>query len=636
MSVSQKNGNSAARQPPVSDDEGSGAETLVDSEDAPTEDEDFSSEEDPVLDYDDVRETFTKKFSNNFVDNVAPTGMGIESENNIVRNEETLEHGDGIIPSADVYQDILNEDLWEAIHSELEDNVEGYGEEAEFYFDLKQIEEKGHLEERPAAMKFEVEGEPENVLSPIELDFDLGQLELDSGAFAVSEDDEGSFGLALDVLKSIKEGSRRYIEDKFSEKEGVPELVFDDQGLTIQYREPEEVPEEIGDREIIIRGVGEEYDQDQGLEFVKEHGDQFTSVEYYSDYIATIFGPQVIENMFGASTQLTSGLYAEEGEDFDQSDVDQKIAEEMPYRMLFEGAFDVLTSNTYVEDEDGDKQVFDINGIYWGESYGQHSIDEAGVDEEASERFGTPWELLKRLDNSEDGLREMVDYYMTEHNMVWIKPPEDGEYVEIEGDVDYDEVGLLALDPDNPKTPRKFVEDGEVDFTKVWVPEGTENPSPDDLERVEGTLNLEGMSEEEMKEYHLENFSGMHLGGMHHDVRFKPGTGGFEYRVARQNYEDEPAVALAKAAVIPHGDKIREAIESYDESINPADPETVPDYDNKEAWTEIFEEVYTDDDVRETARELAPDYADEFEQYVDKSLENGPPGEHVRRKEPAD
>jgi len=201
--------------------------------------------------------------------------------------------------------------------------------------------------------------------------------------------------------------------------------------------------------------------------------------------------------------------------------------------------------------------------------------------------------------------------------MAWIAPPGE-EHIEIDGetpkDFDYGDVALLTVDPENPKTPREYIEDGEIAFTKV-VRDGEKG-----LNRVNGTVDLSGMEEDDLKEYHQANFSEAHIGGMHHDVRPKFSTGGFEYRNSRQNFENEPSVALAKAAIMPHGDKIKDAMDEY--GIDPADPETVPDYDDQEAWTEIFSEVY-DDEVIETAQSMAPGYADDFETYVAERL-SGP------------
>ena len=65
------------------------------------------------LDYEEIVEEFTEEFRDNFGENVGPTGMGVESENPIVREE------DGIMPLAPQYQDIISEGLWESIEEEL-------------------------------------------------------------------------------------------------------------------------------------------------------------------------------------------------------------------------------------------------------------------------------------------------------------------------------------------------------------------------------------------------------------------------------------------------------------------------------------------------------------------------------------
>lgn len=548
------------------------------------------------LDYEEVLEEFTEAFENNYEENVGPTGMGVESENPIVRGE------DGVMPLAPDYQKIISEGLWSSIEDELEENVEGYGEE--FSFELKGFKEKGHFDEMASEMSVEVsEGSEELIDSPA-MDWEIGpQIEIDSGAFEI--DRNGDFGTLLDVLTSLREGTKKYIQENH------PELEFADQGLTRQFREPGEVPESIGDRQVIKRGIGDEYDRDEAVEFAEEFYDHFSSIEYCADYIGTIFGPQIMENMFGGSTQLTSGLWHEDEEEID---LDERMSEEMAYRIVFEGAFDVLTSSVY--DGDGESQV-GVNQDYWKNSaYGQHFTDDADVDEEALDRTGTPWNVIESVMESGDqgAFRGMVDEYMTGHNMAWIAPP-DKEHVEIDGetpeDFNYEDVTLLTVDPENPKTPKEYIEDGEVDFTKV-VKDGE-----DGLKRVNGRVDLSGMDEDDLTNYHRDNFSEAHIGGLHHDVRPKFGTGGFEYRNARQNYENEPSVALAKASIIPHGDKIREAMESR--SINPADPETVPDYDDEKAWIDVFQDVY-DDDVMETVETMAPGYADNFKEYVNNRL----------------
>lgn len=564
-----------------------------------------SAENDAGLVYDEVLAEFTDDFAGNFEENIAPTGMGVESEVPNVRKE------DGVMPVAPAYQGIISEGLWESIEEELEENVDGYSED--FSFEFNGVKEKGHFEDMPAEMEVEVAEDSEVLLGAPAVDWEIGpQIENDSGAFNI--DGNGNFGTLLDVLESVKAGTRKYMAENH------PEIVQADQGVTRQFREPEEVPDEVerldgeGEREVIKRGIGEEYDRDEALEFVEEFYDHFSSIEYCADYIGTIFGPQIVENMFGGSTQLTSGLWSEDGE----IDLDDRVSEEMAYRMIFEGGFDALTSNVYDEDgEEAERQV-GINQEYWLQSaYGQYFLDDADVDEEALDRTGTPWEMIQTVRDDDDPFQSMVDHYMTQHHMAWIAPP-DEEHVEFEDDVpedfDYESVALLAVDPEDPKTPREYIEDGEVSFSKV-VTDGEGG-----FERATGTVNLEGMDEEEAKEYHKSNFSEIHIGGMHHDVRPKFGTGGFEYRNSRQNYEDEPSVALAKASIMPHGDKIVDVMQEY--GIDPSDPETVPDYDDEEAWTEIFREVY-DEDVMETAEEMAPEYADDFQAYVQQRL-SGP------------
>lgn len=553
--------------------------------------------------YEEVLEEFSEEFAENYRGNVAPTGMGVESETPIVRNE------DGVMPLAHEYQDIISGGLWDSIEEELEENVDGYGEE--FSFEMKGVKEKGHFEEMPSEMSVEASEGSEPVIGAPAIDWEIGpQIETDSGAFQV--DGSGNFGTLLDVLSSIKEGTRKYMVENH------PELEFADQGLTRQFREPGEVPDEVerldgeGNREVVKRGIGEEYGRDEALEFVEDFYEHFSSIEYCADYIGTIFGPQIMENMFGGSTQLTSGLWHEEEGEID---LDNRMSEEMAYRIVFEGAFDVLTSNVYSEEDGIPKRQVDVNQDYWENSaYGQHFVDDADVDEEAIDRTGTPWGAIEAVMDSDSEFQGMVDHYMTGHNMSWIAPP-DEEHVEFDGDVpdgfNYSDVALLTVDPGNPKTPKQYIKDGEASFSKV-VRDGDGG-----LTKVTGTVDLSGMDEEEVKEYHKANFSEAHIGGLHHDVRPKFGTGGFEYRNSRQNYEAEPNAALAKAAIIPHGDKIVEAMEDY--GIDPADPETVPDYDNEEAWTEIFSSVY-DDEVMDTAEDMAPAYADEFQVYVQERL----------------
>lgn len=557
------------------------------------------------LEYEQVLEEFAEDFADNFQDNTAPTGAGIESEIPIVRKE------DGLMPLSPEYQQILSEGLWESIERELEENVEGYGDN--FTFELKGVKEKGHFEDMPAEMAVDSSEVSEDLIDAPAMDWEIGpQIEIDSGAFQL--DGSGNFGILLDVLNSVKKGTRKYL------RENHPELEFADQGLTRQFREPGDVPDEAerldgeGIRRVVKRGIGEEFDRDEAVEFSDEFYDHFSSIEYCADYIGTIFGPQIMENMFGGATQLTSGLWQEDGEDID---LDERISGEMAYRIVFEGAFDVLTSSVY-EEENGERvRKVGVNQDYWENSaYGQHFLDDADVDEEALDRTGTPWDLLEDVaDEAETGeFQAMVDHYMTEHHMAWIAPP-DEENVEFHGelpdDFDYEDVALLTVDPEDPKTPKEYIEEGEASFTKV-VKDGEES-----LTRVSGTVDLSGMDEEDLKEYHQANFAEAHIGGMHHDVRPKFMTGGFEYRNSRQNYDEEPSVALAKAAIIPHGDKIVDALESR--GIDPAKPETVPEYDDQQSWTEIFRDVY-DDEVMETAEEMAPEYADDFQAYVEERL----------------
>lgn len=558
-----------------------------------------NSNPDGGLDYEEVLNEFTEEFEENYRENTAPTGMGIESENPIVRKK------DGVMPLAPDYQDIISEELWDSIEEELEENVDGYGEE--FSFELKGVKEKGHFDEMPSEMEVESSENSEEVIDAPAMDWEIGpQIEIDSGAFQVDGSD--NFGTLLNVLESLREGTRKYIQQNH------PELEFADQGLTRQFREPGEVPESIGEREVVKRGVGEDYDRDEALEFSEEFYDHFSSVEYCADYISTIFGPQIMENMFGGSTQLTSGFWQDEEDGFD---IDERMTDEMAYRIVFEGAFDVLTSNVYTDEDGEERRDTGVNQDYWENSaYGQHFLDDANVEEDAVDRTGTPWNVIgSMMEDDQNAFRGIVDEYMTGHHMAWIAPP-DEEHVEFEGetpeDFDYESVAMLTVDPKNPKTPKEYIEDGEVDFTKI-VTDGENG-----LKRVRGTVDLSEMDEEEMKEYHQGNFAEHHIGGLHHDVRPKFLTGGFEYRNSRQNYDDEPSVALAKAAIMPHGDKIREAMEQY--GIDPSDPASVPDYDNEEVWEEVFNEVY-DDEVMETAEAMAPEYADDFADYVEERLE---------------
>ncbi len=563
------------------------------------------------LDYDEVLEEFTEVFAENYENNVAPTGMGVESENPIVRKQ------DGVMPLAPSFQGIISEGLWESIEEELEENVDGYGDE--FSFELKGVKEKGHFEEMPSDMAVEVAEDSEDVIDAPAMDWEIGpQIEIDSGAFQANG--SGNFGVLLDVLTSLREGTKKYIQENH------PELEFAEQGLTKQFRQPEEIPDQVeridgeGDRRVIKRGIGEDFGRNEALEFSEDFYDHFSSIEYCADYISTIFGPQIMENMFGGSTQLTSGPWHEGDEDFD---LDEKMSEEMAYRIIFEGGFDVLTSSVY---EDGERKT-DVNQDYWENSaYGQHFLDDADVSEEALDRTGTPWEMIDAVVSDEGesgGFQSMINHYMTKHNMAWIAPP-DEEHVEFEGelpdDFNYEDVTLLTVDPENPQTPQQYIEEGEARFTKV-VKDGSGG-----LKRVTGTVDLSGMSEDEAKNYHMENFGEAHIGGMHHDVRPKFLNGGFEYRNSRQNYESEPSVALAKAAIMPHGDKIVDALESR--GVDPANPDTVPDYDNQEAWTEIFSEVY-DDEVMATAESMAPEYAEDFRDYVEDRLSTTEKGENT-------
>jgi len=563
----------------------------------------MSADSSEGLVYSEVLEEFTEDFASNFEDNTAPTGMGIESEIPNVRAE------DGIMPLADQYQGIISEGLWESIEEELEENVEGYGED--FSFEFEGVKEKGHFEDMPAEMNIGIAESPDEVIDAPAVDWEIGpQIENDSGAFQI--DGTGNFGTLLDVLESVKAGTRKYMAQNH------PEIVPADQGLTRQFREPGEVPDEVerldgeGQRDVVKRGVGQDYGRDEALEFIENFYDHFSSIEYCADYIGTIFGPQIMENMFGGSTQLTSGLWHEGDEEID---LDERVSEEMAYRIIFEAGFDALASNVYEEEEGIPERKVGVNQDYWEASaYAQHFLDDADVDEDALDRTGTPWEMIQTVVEEDESFQAMVDHYMTEHNMAWITPPEE-EHVEFEDGTpegfDYDSVALLAVDPDNPKTPREYIEDNEVKFSKVVSDE------EGGFEKVTGTVDLSSMDEESAKQYHKANFSQVHIGGMHHDVRPKFKTGGFEYRNARQNYDAEPNVAIAKASVMPHGDKIVDVMQDY--GIDPADPETVPDYDDKEAWTEIFSEVY-DDEVVETAEEMAPTYADEFQTYVQKRL----------------
>jgi hypothetical protein len=537
------------------------------------------------LDYEEVLDTATEHFRENFRENSGPTVMGVESETPIVDE-------DGVMPQAPEYQDVISEGLWKSIEGELEENVDGYGQE--FRFELDEVKEDGHGEKRPVELS--LEGElPEGFVDTPTTDWDLGgQLENDSGAMEVGRN--GEFGTLLDILTSFKSGAAKYLA------ENREDLEFAEQGLTRQFRNPEEVPEEA-----VGRGEWEDKSRDGAREFAEEAGDLFTSVKYYVDYVGTIFGSQVLENMFGGSTQLTSGLWSDNGE----LDVDRKVGEEMPYRVVLEGAFDTLTSNVSAEGED---RHTNVNEWYWGRTHEQHVTTREDVDENPRDRMGTPWEMIQQVQESEDSLEGMVDHYMSQHNMVWISPP-DEEYVEIEGEpeeYDHEEYKLLAVDPEGPKTPKEFIEDGEVSFSKIVSDEDGNQKT------VKGTINLSDMDEEEARQYHMENLAGAHLPGIHHDVRPKFDIGGFEFRNSRQNYGSEPSVALAKAVLMPHGDKIVETLESY--GIDPSDPETVPDYGNDEFWRDVFEDLY-DEEVMETAGEMAPGYAREMAGYVEAQLD---------------
>lgn len=569
-------------------------EEMLESEESVEEDKSGS------LSYEDFKVWVTEEFREDFISNSNPVGMGIESENQIVDSE------DDVMPSSPVYQEILNEDLWENIEKELDERVKGYGEEFEFEFEIKR---KGHGEDKPAEFDIKVTGDPANLIGPPAADWDLGaQLELDSGAYEVSKSGNGDFDFLLDVLKSFKKGSENYIESNFED------LEFADEGLTEQYRNPEEFG-----TETLKKGIRKKWGREEAKEFIEKNEEGFTDVEYYKDYVWSIFGPNVLVNIFGGSTQLTSGLYSENG----NLDVDQKISEEMPYRMLFEQGLDVLTSNTTVE-QNGEPRHTGVNEEYWEETHEQHVVGRKDIEETKESRYGTPWELLERITGASNALEKMVDYYMTEHNMVWIKPPEE-EHVEfdeeLEGERGYNDFTLLALDPEHPKTPKEYIEDGEVRFTKVISPEKGE------FERVSGTVDLENMSDHEKEIYHKENFDKAHLAGIHHDVRPKFSTGGFEYRVGRQNFDEEYSVALAKAAVTPHGEAIREAFE--ERSIDPRDQDSVPDLHNEEDWSEIYDEVYSVE-VMETAEKIAPKYFEQFKDYVNTALEYGAPGKNQK------
>ncbi len=544
--------------------------------------QDNSQGSSPGLDYDEVLDTATEQFRENFRENSGPTVMGVESETPIVDE-------DGVMPQAPGYQDVISEGLWESIEGELEENVDGYGQE--FRFELDEVKEDGHGEKRPVELSLEGE---EGLVDTPTTDWDLGgQLENDSGAMEVGRN--GEFGTLLDILTSFKSGAAKYLAEN-------KDLGFAEQGLTRQFRNPEEVPEEA-----VGRGEWEDKSREDAREFAEEAGDLFTSVKYYVDYVRTIFGLQVLENMFGGSTQLTSGLWSDNGE----LDVDRKVGEEMPYRVVLEGAFDTLTSNVSAQGED---RHTNVNEWYWGRTHEQHVTTREDVDENPRDRMGTPWEMIQQVQESEDSLEGMVDHYMSQHNMVWISPP-DEEYVEIEGEpeeYDHEEYKLLAVDPEGPKTPKEFIEDGEVSFSKIVSDEDGNQKT------VKGTINLSDMDEEEARQYHMENLAGAHLPGIHHDVRPKFDIGAFEFRNSRQNYGSEPSVALAKAALMPHGDKIVETLESY--GIDPSDPETVPDYGNDEFWRDVFEDLY-DEEVMETAEEMAPGYAEEMAEYVEAQLD---------------
>ncbi|MFB6208787.1 MAG: hypothetical protein ABEJ56_01465 [Candidatus Nanohaloarchaea archaeon] len=574
--------------------------------------EEMLEEDDQVeetLSYDDFRESAVEDWEENYEENSnvdasssEGVGIGIESENPIL-NEE------GVMPLSPVYQQILNEELWSEIDSELRERTDEYGEE--FEFELDKVVEKGHGGQKPAALKLDLteDSDQDIAVSTPEIDFDLGaQQEIDSGAVRVTED--GEFGLLLAILESFKEGTKNYLEREF------PALEYAEEGLTPQFTDPEEVPDETDGRDVIKRGKLEEWERDEALAFLNQYFDHFTDVPYYFDYMATIFGPKVALNMFGGSTQLTSGLFADENGNLD---LDQRISDEIVYRMLFERGLETVSSNTKVEYE-GETSRTAVNQVYWEhDTYAQHVISEI-EGEDKQDRVGTPWTLIEKLLDEEREMGEfenMMDHYMTEHHMVWVLPP-DEEYVEFYGDeeLELEDVTLLALSPDDAKTPAEYIEDGDIEFTKVVNSGSDQEP---ELERVRGKVDLKGMDEERKDEYHKRNVSIAHMAGIHHDVRPKPATGGFEYRVSRQNYDDEYQVALAKAAVMPHGEKIRQAFEKEVEGLDPSDPETLPGLDEEEKWMDIYRDVY-DSDVMDTAGAMAPSYAGDLEAHLEDVL----------------
>ncbi|MFB6245190.1 MAG: hypothetical protein ABEJ03_02480, partial [Candidatus Nanohaloarchaea archaeon] len=94
---------------------------------------------------------------------------------------------------------------------------------------------------------------------------------------------------------------------------------------------------------------------------------------------------------------------------------------------------------------------------------------------------------------------------------------------------------------------------------------------------------------------------------------------GVEYRVGRQNFEDEPAVAVAKAAAVRNPHVIREVFQERE--IDPGDRSTVPDVHEDEYWEEVMAEVYSHEDVLQTAREQGGKYFEDFVGYAENSLE---------------
>ena len=374
------------------------------------------------------------------------------------------------------------------------------------------------------------------------------------------------------------------------------------------------------------------------MEFVKEHITDYTSVPYYSDYIATIFGPKIFDNMFGGSTQITAGL-------FDDAPVSEQIGENLPYQLIFEHGLGAVTSDVEFDDEG----PVSTAPLYWDDGYSQHALkDNEDAVEDVEDRYGVPEPLIERLDGDEEkGLENMMRFFTEDTSMAWILPPvlegedrsareqlgeisldsvevlkagEEEEWREIETASTPDDLGimdckLLALDPEDPKSPKEFYEDREVGYSKVFEYNG-------DLFRARGTINLSDVEDEKFEEYLSKEINKAHIGGMHQDVRPKPGIGGFEYRVGRQLYEHEPEVIPTKLINAKFPGKVKQALEEKD--IDPFDEESIPDLEKEEEWLEIYETVMQDDEVESYIEKAAPDYIEDWKAYREEALTEGP------------